>query len=483
MARNHRAVVAAVSLMLVLVACSSNGTPEAVDTPSAVAPAPAGSDAPAAPGKGSVKPGGSLVDPTVPSAPGGGKASPLPPVKPATGFKPANLYTAAEDRIGITDDKIVVCIHAALNLAPVFNISQKSLNVYWELVNRQLSGIYGRQVEVTWTDDKYGAQPSDVRAAYEGCKAKNPFMILGGIGFDQIPQVRAWAEEDHQLYIHHIAREDKTKKYSFSYLPTVETVGTRAAQWILHAHKGENVGVIWRNSEHWEPGHKTFKAELARHGVEAVADTPAEKNASLYTTQIRALQNADAEVVFIWENALSAIEIIRQAQDQNYTPTWVVFPFDLMTDTLGEDTVDPIPVEGIAAWMPYLPGVQNAVTKEYQPGKVDGSFAKYKKLIQTFEAHHNEYASGENRDDIVAMTWTGFAQLHKLLLQCGKDCTRNKMVGLLHSGLHTAIAPGCPINFGSNGHVGSDSVMIFKAFRNTDGKYGWKEIERCKTGF
>ena len=478
-----RSLIAGVALLM-LIACGGGGDPTAIDTPSSSAPNPTDTTGP---GKvGGKKDGkGAVGDPTqLPSTNTGGgtKKTPLPNVPPVKGFEPANLYTAAEDRIGIDDDSITLCVHAALNLAPVFNISQKSLNVYWQYVNEELGGIYGRKVQITYTDDKYGNQPSDVRAAYEGCKAQNPFILMGGIGFDQIPQVRTWAEQDHQLYIHHIAREDASKKYSFSYLPSVETVGTRAAQWILHAHRGERIGVIWRNSEHWEPGHKSFKAELGRNGVGTVADVPAEKNASLYTTQIRALVNAEADVVFIWENALSAIEIIRQAQDQNYTPTWVVFPFNLMSDTLQEDTVDPIPVEGIATWGPYMPGVQNPATKVYQPGKIDGTFSRYEALIKEFERQHNKYATGENRDDIVYMTWTGWAQIHKLLLQCGRDCTRNKVVGLLQSGLHTVQAPGCPIDF-STSNVGSDQVMVFRAFRNGDGKYGWREIERCATSF
>jgi ABC-type branched-subunit amino acid transport system substrate-binding protein len=476
-----------ITVALLIGACSNGGTsPQAIDSPTAtLAPGPSGGSLdpgkPAGGTKGN-KPGSNV---SVPGNDGGAGGNPtaLPTVKPAKGFEPAHLYTAAEDSIGITDDKIVLCVHAALNLAPVFNISEKSLNVYWDYVNDELGGIYGRKVEITYTDDKYGAQPSDVRAAYEGCKARNPFILLGGIGFDQIPQVRAWAEEDHQLYIHHIARSDPSKKYSFSYLPTVETLGTRAAQWILDAHRGQSVGVIWRNSEHWEPGHKTFKAELAKHDVEPVADAPADKNASVYATQIRAMIDADAKVVFIWENALSAIEIIRQAADQNYTPQWVVFPFNLMTETLGDDTVNPIPVEGIATWDAYMPGTQDRATKAYQQGKLDGAFEPYKALVKEFERQHNRYASGENRDDIVFQTWVGWMQLHSLLLGCGPGCTRNRVVGLMQSGLHDPVEHGCSLNFADD-HIGSNAVNVLRAFRNPDnGIYGWKEIQHCKTSF
>lgn len=483
MGSSRRAVAGLAGLVILIGACSSGSTPGGVAT----SPPVAESSAPAGTPTGPTVVGTGTKAPATRKGTGGTptRVAPIPPpptIKPATGYQPSTLYTAAENTIGITDDKIVLCVHAALSLKDVFGVSEKGLNTYWAYVNDELKGIYGRKVEISYADDKYGAQPGDAPAAYATCKAKNPFILLGGVGFDQIPQVRTLAEEDHQLYIHHIAREDATKKYAFSYLPSVETIGRRAGEWILKQHAGKKVGILSRNSEHWQPGRRTFKEALAKKGVTPV-DVQADKNATIYTTQIRALSDANAKVVFVWENALSAIEIIRQAQDQGFEPQWVVFPFNLMSDTLGADTTTPIPVEGIATWAPYLPGVQDKATKRYAPGKVDGAFARYKAAIQEFERQHTKYADGENRDDIVFFTWAGWAQIHKLLLECGKACTRNKIVGLLKSGVHTVAQPGCPIDF-TRSNVGSDRVEIFRAFKNpADDKYGWTEVAHCASSF
>ena len=425
---------------------SASGTPTAGLSPGAT------------PGSGS----GSLV-----GGGGGGVGGPGTP-NGIGGYTIPNLFTSAENQIGIYPDHITLCTHAALNLSAVFGVDAGDLNVYWDYVNQELGGIYGRKVIMSYADDKYGNQPSDVRNAYEECKAKKPFILLGGIGFDQIPAVRAFAEQDHQLYIHHIAREDFTKKYSFSFLPSVETIGHRVAQWVLHAHPGQKIGAIYRQSENWEPGHKTFKAELAAHGVKVDPDLPVQKNASVYSTQISALQGAKTKVVFIWENALAAIEIIQQAKKQGFNPQWIVFPFNLMTDKLGNAMVNPIPVEGIATWPAYRPGVTNA------------SYSSYASEIKFFETEHAKYGTGKT-DDITWMTWLGWRQLHKLLLDCGKECTRNKIVGLLQSGVHKPIF-GCPFNFGVNGHVGGFHVNIFRADIEAS-KPGWENIELCKDHF
>ena len=41
--------------------------------------------------------------------------------------------------------------------------------------------------------------------AAQKCKDLNPFLLIGGIGFDQIPAVRQWAEQNKMLYIYHDA--------------------------------------------------------------------------------------------------------------------------------------------------------------------------------------------------------------------------------------------------------------------------------------
>jgi ABC-type branched-subunit amino acid transport system substrate-binding protein len=396
---------------------------------------------------------------------GGGGGGPAVP----TGFPIPNLFTAAENTIGFHKDRIVMCTHAALSLAAVFQVNADDLNAYWKYVNAELGGIYGRKVEMHYADDNYGNTAGDVPQAYNECKARKPFIMLGGIGFDQIPGVRTLAEQDHQLYMHHIAREDFSKKYSFSFFPSVETAGRRAAQWVLHQHKGKKVGVVYRASENWEPGHATFKDEMSKAGVGLTADLPVDKNDTIYTTQISTLKNRQVKVVFLWENALTAIEIIRQARSQGYNPQWVIFPFNLITDTLKDTTVEPIPLEGIAMWPAYRPGITT------------GSYSSYAAEIKLFEAKHQKYASGE-RDDITWMTWLGWHQMHSMLLACGKDCTRNRLVGLLQANLVKPVIGDCGFDFSRNGHVGGFDVNIFRVDK-TGGKAGWSNVALCKRSF
>ena len=387
-----------------------------------------------------------------------------------TGFPIPNLFTSAENKIGIYPDRIVMCTHAALSLAAVFRVNAADLNAYWEYVNNELGGIYGRRVVMRYADDNYGNTPGDVSAAYQECKDQDPFIMLGGIGFDQIPGVRTLAERDHQLYIHHIAREDFSKKYSFSFFPSVETAGRRAAQWVLKQHRGKTLGIVYRASENWEPGHATFKDEMAKNGVSIAADLPVDKNDTIYSTQISTLKRRNVKVVFLWENALAALEILRQARSQSFFPQWVIFPFNLITNTLKSSTVDPIPLEGIAMWPAYRPGVTS------------GTFSSYANEIRLFESKHAKYADGP-RDDITWMTWLGWKQMHYMLLACGKDCTRNRLVGLMQANLVKPVLGDCGFDFKRNGHIGGFDVNIFRAGYEGDGRAGWSNVAVCKRSF
>jgi ABC-type branched-subunit amino acid transport system substrate-binding protein len=385
--------------------------------------------------------------------------------KLAKGLPDVNLWPAETAQMGFTDDQITLCGHAALTFAEAFDTRPADLNVYWSWVNDH-GGIYDRNVQMTFEDDAY--RPDNAVQAAETCKSKDPFIFLGGIGFDQIPAVRAWNEQEqnHLLYLHHIARQDLGKQYSFSFLPTVEQSGILAAKWILAKHRNDPTGVLWRQSEAWEPGHKSFRAHMDKAGKELVADLPVQKDQAIYTQQIAELQAQGAKTVFVWENALAAIELIKQAKQQDYHPTWVVFPFQLMTDTLGNDTLSPS-VEGIAFWPAYVPGASG------------GPFTPYQAEMRRYEAAQRKYGSADKGNDILWMTWLGMKQLHQWLLDCGPNCDRNRLVALLISGKEKAVAPNCPIDFTVNQHVGGFFGNIFKATNVSGYGPGWVQTATC----
>ena len=237
-----RGTACALAVMLLAVGCTGAARPQ-TGSEIAAEPSPDASTAPSSAEAASAstptpgRPGAvtATARPATASAPPPG--APLPSTGPVkhTG---ENLFTAAENSIGITNSSITVCAHAALTYAAAFNTSADDLNVYWEELNRR-GGVFGRKVNITYENDNYSGP--DAIAAAERCKQKKPALIIGGIGFDQIPSVRDWAEKNRQLYVHHTATVEGTagKKYSFTGLPTVEKAGEMFAELALSEVQGQ----------------------------------------------------------------------------------------------------------------------------------------------------------------------------------------------------------------------------------------------------
>lgn len=385
----------------------------------------------------------------------------------------ADLWPPAQDRIGITDDTITLCGHAALIFAEAFDTRPEDLTLYWDRVNEN-GGVYDRRVEISWEDDAYS--PDTAQSAAETCKSKNPFFLIGGIGFDQIPGVREWAERNKMLYIHHIAVDPKGQfDYSFSMQPTVEQSGTAFGEYIVSRYKSKRIGIVYRQSENWEPGRRLGKQVMEKHGVNVVADLPVQQNQGVYSQQIAELQRRQAEVVWLWENALVAGELINQAAGQGYRPKWVVFPFQTTLDLIGGRALGPT-IDGVASWPAYVWGGYN--------GNPFKKF-RYNAEIRAFEEASHE--AGRPTNDILFQTWLGMKALHDLLLRCGPDCSRNRLAGLMLGGLNVQLDPLCKLNFAASwsqgGHLGMRQFLAQETFPYTDGTPGraaaWKTTSWC----
>ena len=357
------------------------------------------------------------------SATGGGSGGP--------GFTDADLYSGSANTQGISDTEIRLCAHAALVFASAFDTRPEDLNVYWEMV-RDAGGIHGRNMAVTYEDDAYN--PSQAVAAAERCAAKNPALLLGGIGFDQIPAVRNWAEQNKMLYFHHIAVEKglEGKRYSFTGLPSVEQTGKVFGEYLVEKYRSNRIGIVWRQSENWEPGHRAGVQVLRDNRANVVADMPVTQNQAVYSQQLLELIREEAEIVWVWENALAAAELIQQAKNQGYNPTWVVFPFQTTLDVTGE-----VDIEGIAAWPAYAQGGYGG-----DPFPEHG----YNAEIARFEAAMAKYRPGVKPNDILWQVWIANKAIHDLFDTCGRDCTRNRLAGIFLSGLKTHIEPNCPVD-------------------------------------
>jgi hypothetical protein len=318
--------------------------------------------------------------------------------------------------------------------------------------------------------------------AAQTCKDWGTFFLLGGIGFDQIPAVRQWAEQNHELYVHHIATIEGSQglRYSFSPLPTVEQVGTWFGQVAAHQFRGEKVGILYRQSSNWTPGVQTFTQAVQAAGMQVVGSYGVQINQGNYEQELTQLHAAGAQVIFAWENALAEVEMIQQAQAQNWFPAWLVNGFDLISNTLGSTATEQ-QMWGPAEW------------DEYDSGYYGDGFASYADQIHEFEAEYKQYdpnldlnsSTGRDGADLLFLNWEAQKYLDSLLTACGPDCTRNKMAGLLLAGWNPTVPPNCPADFGrtSDHHHGGYTFNVIHAIKDPNGNPVFVPVARCVTSY
>jgi branched-chain amino acid transport system substrate-binding protein len=404
----------------------------------------------------------------------------IPVFFPSNGGPPeAQLYSGADNTVGISSNQIRICAHAALTYGSAFHISASDLDVYWKYVNAH-GGINGRQVVTNYQNDNY--DPGTAVQAAQTCKDWGTFFLLGGIGFDQIPAVRQWAEQNHELYVHHIATIEGSQglRYSFSPLPTVEQVGTWFGQVAAHQFRGEKVGILYRQSSNWTPGVQTFTQAVQAAGMQVVGSYGVQINQGNYEQELTQLHAAGAQVIFAWENALAEVEMIQQAQAQNWFPAWLVNGFDLISNTLGSTATEQ-QMWGPAEW------------DEYDSGYYGDGFASYADQIHEFEAEYKQYdpnldlnsSTGRDGADLLFLNWEAQKYLDSLLTACGPDCTRNKMAGLLLAGWNPTVPPNCPADFGrtSDHHHGGYTFNVIHAIKDPNGNPVFVPVARCVTSY
>lgn len=388
---------------------------------------------------------------------------------PKFAIKDATLYSGAANTRGITDTTIKVCGHAALSLGAVLNTKPEDLLVFWRYLNDK-GGLFGRKFEVTLTDDQYTAE-GGVPAAQE-CAEQNPFMIFGALGSDVIPPVRVWAEQNKELYLYGftLRKGSENLKYSFSGGIAQEDLSLVIADLAVKKFPGKKVGIVWRNSSNFQPGRDAFKGHITRNGGRIVADLPVQKSQGSYSSEILALQQAGAEVVFILDDAVSQLNVVKQGKTQQYNPNWLLFTFNIQNQTLGNDALNP-PLTGAN------------LSPAYECRTYDGPYASYAAEIREFEAAYAKYSPNTDlcgiAGDIAWGGWIGFKGMAALFEACGPDCTRNRYAGVMLSGYKATIGAACEVDFSRTGHHGVWAADVMEAYAGPRGRPAFRNTQRC----
>jgi ABC-type branched-subunit amino acid transport system substrate-binding protein len=382
----------------------------------------------------------------------------------------STIFDTAEDTVGITDDEINLCFHVTERLGQVLNTSDDDLRVYWDAIN-EAGGIHGRHVNVTFTDDQ--GTPQGGTQAAEQCKANEAFVMGGGIGFDTVPAVRRFAEDNNMLYFSSFATEGDiaTDQHSFTFLPSIERIGDVTGRFVAHELADRPVGVVWRNSPNWQGGSDQFQSAVEAEGGSVVSDVPVEANQGDFTNAILALRDAGAEVVLPWIPIIDSVQLVRQAATQGYRPVWILAGFNIVADTLGAE-IDGTSGQAAVGYHVYPPF----------PSAEGTAAAGVEEFLEAF-AQFRPTKPADQINDIDWYFWLYSLQLHQLLDECGDDCTRNHLSAMIAGGYQAEPEPTCQIDFGrGQGRLGGFGLEISRAVPISGG-VRWESTAHCAETF
>ncbi|MCW2542549.1 MAG: amino acid-binding protein [Frankiales bacterium] len=432
-----------------------------------------------------VLPGSTVVGGATPARPsssssGGGAANPTVfgpqaagPTAGSASFHDSSLFHGAANVRGITAKAIKVCGHAPLTLGYAINTKPEDELVFWKYLNAH-GGVFGRQFDVTLEDDQYTATGGVPAAAK--CKAKNPFMIFGALGSDVIPPVRQWAEQNKELYLYGFTVRSGSQKFKYSFTNTIssEDLSRVIADLAVDRFRGQKVGIIWRNSNNFQPARDAYVKEIVKREGGSVVDVPVAQNQGSYSQEILTLQQAGAKVVYVLEDAFTQLAILRQGKSQQYNPNWQVFGFNVQTKGLGRDALTP-PLTG------------SNLAPPYECHQYGGPYASYGAEIKVFEAAYAAYSPSTDlcgiAGDVAWDSWVEFKNMAGLFAACGRDCTRDRFAGLMESGYHGVTGAACPVDFRGDGHHGGFYADLFEAYATGANTAGWRPIRRCVGAF
>jgi hypothetical protein len=152
----------------------------------------------------------------------------------------------------------------------------------------------------------------------------------------------------------------------------------------------------------------------------------------------------------------------------------MVFPFNLTSQTLGDSAMNP-PMDGVAMYPAYS-------YRDYS-----GPFASYKEDVAEVEAQYAKYDPQPNgpdlsgvAGDLLLLNWVAQKALYRQLVECGKDCTRNRFVEVLQHYDKTPISSGCPVDFvHGDHHHGAQDLTFMQTYNAPGGKVNWRETRKC----
>jgi ABC-type branched-subunit amino acid transport system substrate-binding protein len=420
-------------------AASGTEPPPVESEPPTAAPAP-GSTAPEA----STPASGTGTTPgTTPGTAPGSSAAPTT-TGPAVGpFEPG-----ADDTAGVTDEEVVIGIHAPVTGAsPIpqtsFDIGK---DIYWKfLAESAPDQLFGRKVRVVFRDDEFNPQRA-VQVCREMVEEEGAFLLVGGGGADQITACAQYANENGIPYLSAGVNESGLSDLDTYFATTLNYAEQAPLIMTQLKERGiTDVGLVVSDTPSFDDAFEALKAAAADAGVTIAYETRINKTAAEpeQLSVVQELKNSGVEGVILLSSPVVFIGLANQGLNQSYTPTWI----------------GPGITSGLNAVTNFgCPAVDTGVFFSPTPG-----LDVIDQLDPDFNPAYAQFAGGEPADDIGMQLWSLNKAIALMLEATGPELGRAAFMNTLVTTPEFDNGIYAPVAFTVDDHFGGTGAHLLDA--------------------
>lgn len=353
-----------------------------------------------------------------------------------------------DDTAGVTDDEIVIGIHAPVTGASP--IPQESFDVgkdvYWRfMADSDPDRLFGRTVRVVFRDDEFNPNRA-VQVCREMVEQEGAFLLVGAAGADQITACAQYADGAGVPYLSAGVNEEGLADLR-TYFATSLTYAEQAPLAVARIQEEgfERVGIVLLDTPSFADAHDAFVAAAEEAGLEIVLDTPISKTAGQpeQLAVAQQLRDADAEVVYSLFSPVVFIGLANQAMSQGYEPVW-----------LG----------------PGVTNGLNAVTAFGCPAVANGTFFSptpeldvIDDLDPDFRPAYEQFGEGAPADDVGLGLWSLNKALAMMFEATGEELGRAAFLNAVEATGEFDNGIYAPMQFAPDDHFGGTGAHLLDA--------------------
>jgi branched-chain amino acid transport system substrate-binding protein len=287
----------------------------------------------------------------------------------------------------------------------------RGTGVYFQMINDE-GGIAGRKIEYYMFDDAYN--PAKTKAGVKELQeGKGMFGWASGVGAGPDLAVREYLMERNIPWVGPatgiIEWITPPQKYLFAVYPLYYTEAQILVRYAVKNLGKKKVAIAYQNDNYGKNGVQGAEKELAKQGMELVAQVPVEVADTDMKPHVMELKKADADVVLLWVSPTHAVRIVGTAQAMQFKPQW------MSTSTLSD--------------FPLMMNISKGLWKDV----IVANFAETPEsnipLMIKYKQAFDKYAAKGERWGVFFYAGFGFVEpMVEGLKRCGRDLTRERFV-------------------------------------------------------